>query len=137
MEELRKKLKLINHELFELIKKRRELSKLIQSMKPKEGAYPHWDILQEKRVFESLESELEQMSPREIAAFSLLLEDHACAEQMGLYPEWSKAEHLGGEFDILQQVNPLLLNEASRGKLPYTENFQQLMSMVESSHEKI
>lgn len=135
MEELRAELQKINKELFDLLKKRREISRHIQELKPQNGPYPHWDIMREKELFDSMKEQLDELSNREIAAFSLIIEDHACCGKMGVYPEWSKAEHLGGEFDILQQSNPLLLKDSSRQKLPLSENFQQLFDMVEKPHE--
>ena len=105
LKELRQQLKEINLDLFQVLAKRKSVTKAIQDQK-KIDKHQTYDAKRELDLFLSLQGELSHLSPKELFAFSLLMESHAGEG----YPEWSSTEHLSTKQSTLyDQINPLLL----------------------------
>jgi chorismate mutase len=107
LSKLRSQLAQLNTQLFELIKVREELTHELQKAKGS-GLTTHYDAQREKQLFTDHKSALDQLSLRELAAFSLIMESQAGAPV--LYPAWSEGAHLvGPSLGIESLINPLLL----------------------------
>lgn len=108
LSKLRFQLAQLNTQLFEIIKERAELTHQLQRAKG-EALTTHYDAQREKQLFSEHKSAFDQLSLRELAAFSLIMESQAGAPV--LYPAWSEGIHLvganGGGLESL--INPLLL----------------------------
>lgn len=102
LHKLRSDLEKINQDLFKIIIRRREIVENIQSLKSKEGEFPFYDEKREKELFSSMKSDLEKLTPKELLAFSLLIESHAQIGDEDNYPSWFKG-------DITKSTNPNLL----------------------------
>lgn len=110
--ELRHSLHKLNLEFFKLLSERRSTVKSIQSLKPTTASpWRNYDAQRERELFESLRDELVGLGPKELLAFSLLMEAHAGPQQY--YPAWSEGVHLL-ELPIkdFQRTNPLLVKLA-------------------------
>jgi len=99
---LRSDLEQINQELFKIILHRREVVEKIQSFKSKDGDFPFYDEKREKELFEKIQADLEKLTPKELLAFSLLIESQAQIGDERNYPSWFKG-------DVLKSTNPNLL----------------------------
>ncbi len=103
----RSQLSELNCELFELFKKRAQLTHLIQAEKGSQLA-SHYDAHREQALFVELKGKLQSLSLGELASFSLLMESQAGAPLK--YPAWSEGVHLVGPIHGVQSlINPLLL----------------------------
>ena len=128
--QLREALAQRNSEFFLNLGERRALSLQIQELKDDLGQYSHYDPAREKEVFELLKKEINELSLKELLAFSLIMEDQAMAMAPGSYPTWSQFTHLNNpKREIFEMINPLLL-KVSRpelySKLTFTPEFQFL-----------
>ena len=104
---LRSQLAQLNTQLFEIIKERSKLTHQLQRAKG-EALTTHYDAQREKQLFSEHKSAFDQLSLRELAAFSLIMESQAGAPV--LYPAWSEGIHLVGANGGLESlINPLLL----------------------------
>ena len=107
LSKLRSQLAQLNTQLFELIQTRAELTHELQKAKGK-NLVTHYDAQREKQLFVDHKSVLDQLSLRELAAFSLIMESQAGAP--GFYPAWSEGVHLAGRNEAIESlINPLLL----------------------------
>lgn len=103
---LRTELEDINSELFSILEKRKKVVADIQSLKPKTGEFPHYDESREKELFSKMKDDLSKLSPRELLALSLIIEDHAKAGDEKAYPSFFKG-------DLKAGVNPNLVMRQS------------------------
>lgn len=118
LSKLRSQLAQLNTELFNLIKEREQLTRQVQAAKGA-GLNSHYDAQREKQLFTHHKSSFDQLSLRELAAFSLIMESQAGAP--ALYPAWSEGIHLVGPSRGLESlINPLLL------KMGHPELFKTL-----------
>lgn len=118
--DLRQSLKNLNGELFKLFTQRRETVQAIQRLKtiPRD-AHQAFDQAREQALFAQMSSELVALGPKELLAFSLLMEAHAGAPEH--YPAWSEGVHLLEQpVKDFHRTNPLLL------KLVSPKEFQAL-----------
>lgn len=106
---LRVELDGVNRQLLGLVQARRSLVSQIQTHKrPHDRAFECYDSEREWSLLQTLKPQLEQLSPKELLAFSLLMEEQAGAPAR--YPEWSAAVHLTGGPDAIEhRLNPLLV----------------------------
>jgi len=107
--ELRQALRSINADLFNLIQRRRDTVRGIQTLKSSTPSdWKSFDSQRERDLFQQMRVELAALGPKELLAFSLLMEAHAGAPE--LYPAWSEGVHLL-ELPLhdFHRTNPLLL----------------------------
>lgn len=128
--QLREALAQKNSEFFYNLGERRSLCLKIQELKDDQGRYSHYDPAREKEVFELLKNEINELTLKELLAFSLIMEDQAMAMAPGSYPAWSQKIHLiNPRPDLFEMINPLLL-KVSRpelySKLTLASEFQFL-----------
>lgn len=124
--QLREALAQINSEIFLTLKERRNLTVKIQEYKGSAGRYSHYDPDREKEVFLLFQTQLKNLSIKEMLAFSLIMEDHAQAMAPGSYPAWSSMTHLSNpKKELLEMVNPLML------KLSRPDTFSRLTFTAE------
>lgn len=108
--QLREALAQLNSEFFLTLSERRNLTVRIQEIKGNSGRYSHYDPDREKVVFESIKTQLKNLTVKELLAFSLVMEDHAMAMAPGSYPTWSNRIHLNqSRNELFEMINPLLL----------------------------
>lgn len=127
---LREQLKELTQQYFRLINFRKELVAKIQKTKPQDKIYFAFDPFQEKQIFKLQKEHLKNMSPRELLAYSLIMEEHASVT-INAYPQWSQGEHISGQnMDLLSYVNPILLAVVHKEKydeLPLNEQFKNIL----------
>lgn len=111
LSQFREEMAQLNSEFFLLLSERRKISVRIQQLKNGEtGKYSHYDPERERELFKQFESSLKELTIKELLAFSLIMEDQACAMAPGAYPSWSTGTHLlESERDLFQMMNPMLL----------------------------
>jgi hypothetical protein len=133
--QLRSQLTELNRMMFSLWNQRRQKVAQIQAAKGTgASSYKHYDPKYEQSLFYSFSRQLKAMSPKEILALSLLMEDHAGAGEM--YPEWSAGVHLNTPGHSLHhRTNPLLI--ALRDKndffaLPLNDSFKFLSEFIDA-----
>mgnify|MGYP003393070833 FL=1 len=107
--ELRLALKGRNAELFKSILRRRATVEKIQSLKTSTpSAWASFDAQRERDLFSQMHTELTALGPKELLAFSLLMEAHAGAPEQ--YPAWSEGVHLiESPLQDFHRTNPLML----------------------------
>lgn len=132
--QLRERLAQMNSEFFLLVSERRKASLDIQSLKEGgTGRYSHYDPERELALFKQFESELKELSLKELLAFSLIMEDQAQAFAPGAYPSWSQGGHLQHSTrEIYEMINPLLFkfsHVSFLSKLQLTQEFQFLLQL--------
>lgn len=103
LEKLREQLQETNKRILSLLAQRKTLAKKIQIKKEDQGM-GRFDPKRELALFSSLDKDLQALSLKELALFSLMMEAHAGKG----YPEWSKGEHLI-DYREGELINPLLL----------------------------
>ena len=127
---LREQLKDLTQQYFQLINFRKALVAKIQKTKPQDKKYFAFDPFQEKQIFKLQKEHLQNMSPRELLAYSLIMEEHASVT-INAYPQWSQGEHISGQnMDLLSYVNPILLAVVHKEKydeLPLNEQFKNIL----------
>lgn len=109
LQELRSELDGINQQLIDLVKVRRNVVTQIQKQKPRHGgSFASYDSEREWSLFVRLKPQLEQLTLKELLAFSLLMEEQAGAPVR--YPEWSETIHLVSNANAIEhRLNPLLV----------------------------
>jgi len=117
LEELRQHLLNKNHDFFRFLDERKALVASIVDLKNNRnlttGHWKNFDLQREKNLFRELKGKLLCVSPRELLAFSLIIESHAKADR-SLYPSWSSMEHLEEDSrhgTIWEMINPVMLHE--------------------------
>lgn len=127
---LRNDLKTLNEEFFLFLEQRSALVKSIQSTKVKTNNYFCFDPVYELTLFSKQIESLSKLSLKELLAYSLILEDHACVSK-GSYPLWSEQSHLGEKnHNISYAINPILLAVTHKDlydQLPLNEEFKSLL----------
>lgn len=125
--QLREALAQLNSELFLTFAERRNLTVKIQEYKGSTGRYSHFDPEREKEIFNFFQTQLKNLTVKELLAFSLIMEDHAMAMAPGSYPAWSNTVHLlSPKKELLEMVNPLMLKVArpdSFNRLTFSPEF--------------
>ena len=126
---LRSELESINDEFLDIVEKRRELTCKIGVAKLLSN-FPAFDHEREKYLYSKLSGRLEELTIKELLAFSLISEAQAGEK----YPEWSKMAHLEERtLEPSAMVNPVMLFFYSRrlfGSLKFNSKFEFLRSMV-------
>src|SRR5437868_942922 len=92
--QLREALLQQNSEFFLTLSERRSHTDKIQEYKPAGGRYSHYDPDREKEIFGLFQTQMKNLSLKELLSFSLVMEDHAMAMAPGSYPSWSSAVHI-------------------------------------------
>jgi chorismate mutase len=106
----REALEQLNTHFFLLICERRNIAMKIQESKDAPGRFPHFDPERERELFTKIQSDLKELSIKELLAFSLIMEDQAMAMAPGAYPAWSQGAHLAvATGELFTLINPLLL----------------------------
>ena len=119
--ELRKSLAQMNTELYKKIKERRSICLQIQHLKQPAAGFSFYDPDREKKLFTEHLAVLNELSLKEILAFSLIMEDQAQTLGSGSYPSWSEFVHLdAAETNLVHMINPLLV------KVRFPELFSKL-----------
>lgn len=130
LESMRQSLGELSQQLLNDIQKRKEIVEKIQELKNQNKTYFAFDGEQEKKLFLKFKSSLQRLSKKELLAYSLLIEDHACVDQ-NAYPEWSQGIHLKSNItSVVEMINPILLATIYKDeydKLPLTEEFIKLL----------
>ncbi len=130
LSQLRETLAQANSELFLTILERRKVCVKIQEYKEQKGLYAHYDPEREKTIFQQFQSELKELTAKEMLAFSLIMEDQAQAFAPGAYPSWSQRVHLKEPMtEIHGMINPLLLKLVHPqlfAKLQFSHDFEFL-----------
>lgn len=106
---LRAELDGINQQLIQLVQVRRNVVAQIQKQKPPiRDHFASYDSEREWKLFLRLKPQLDQLTTKELLAFSILMEGQAGAPAR--YPEWSESVHLSQKADAIEQkLNPLLV----------------------------
>tara|TARA_Y100000385_G_C13071757_1_gene629387 strand:+ start:873 stop:1289 length:417 start_codon:yes stop_codon:yes gene_type:complete len=123
----RNDLKTLNEEFFLFLEQRSSLVKSIQSTKVKTNNYFCFDPAHEFSLFSKQTDNLSKLSLKELYAYSLILEDHACVSEQS-YPLWSEQNHLNEKNHNLSfGINPILLAVTYKDlydQLPLNEEFK-------------
>lgn len=124
--QLREALAQLNSEYFLTIAERRHLCVKIQEFKESKGRFSHYDPDREKEIFGLLQTQLKNITMKELLAFSLIMEDQAMAMAPGSYPTWSTKVHLvNPKGDLFEMINPLML------KISHPDFFNRLTLSAE------
>ena len=116
---LRHELLVTNHQLLKIMSARKEQVHAIQEIKTLQGQSIFCPE-REWELFNQLQSELSELSIRELLSLSLIIEEDACSYSQ-TYPAWSEGVHLvDGPTILYQQINPILL------KVTHLSLFEQL-----------
>lgn len=109
LQSLRAELDGINQQLIQLVQARRNVVAQIQKQKPTMGdRFASYDSEREWTLFVRLKPQLDQLTTKELLAFSILMEGQAGAPAR--YPEWSESVHLSQKADAIEQrLNPLMV----------------------------
>lgn len=130
LESMRESLSKLSQDLLKSILKRKEIVKDIQQLKDQSEKFYAFDGEQERKLFVKFKNALSQLSLKELLAYSLLIEDHACVE-VGAYPQWSQGIHLeSNQTSLSGMVNPILLATIYKDeydKLPLNDEFKKLL----------
>ena len=104
----RARLEELNQEFFQILAKRRSITKKIQKAK-KESGDNCYAPERELELFRRQSEFFETCSLKELWSFSLIMEDQAGDS----YPKWSEGEHLKDKAQnmerIAHRINPLLV----------------------------
>jgi chorismate mutase len=124
--QLREALAQLNSEFFLTLTERRHLCVKIQEFKESKGRFSHYDPDREKEIFGLLQTQLKNITMKELLAFSLIMEDQAMAMAPGSYPTWSTKVHLANpKGDLFEMINPLML------KISHPDFFNRLTLSAE------
>lgn len=111
LDQYREALAQANSEFVLLVKERRALSLKIQELKGHSGLYAHFDPEREKMIFSQQLSQFQNLTLKELLAFSVLMEDQAMAMAPGSYPSWFSGVHVENfTHELYQHINPILLS---------------------------
>src|SRR3989338_4723369 len=95
----------LNQQIINLIRQRRNLVQQISSHKKSQELF---DIKREIEVFQKLSIDLSPLTLDELFAFSFLMETQV--KQWGQYPSWSKGDHLEQASEhLIHKINPVML----------------------------